>query len=80
MIIRPSRHARDQMLDREITEEQIRETISSPTYVDQNTKARPGRRFHRRFGDRLLRVVARQRPSSDVYDIVTVIWKGEDDE
>lgn len=83
MRLRPSRHANEQMRDRHVTLDQVNEAVDSPGWTTPNTGGRPGTKYFKHFGARLLCVVltpAQGTSSTDEYRIVTVIWKGEDDD
>ncbi len=65
-----TRHARQRMKQRKVTEEQIQETLLNPDEIETGDNG--GDMAIRRYGGREVRVVYNE-PEEDVYIILTVI-------
>ena len=77
MQLRFTQHARERMLERNVTEDEVHATVAMSESA-KNTPQR-SRRFERILGDKTLRVWVVWPPQAkDRFLVKTVAWKGED--
>lgn len=68
-------HAELRMIQRDITEDEVREALQAPRSVHSRSTRYPGRwEVRQRVGTRTL-VVIYSRPEPDGYNIITVEWE-----
>jgi len=77
--MRFSSHARDRMLQRNVTEDEVRDTISKPNATMDTP--RKSRLFTKDFNERTLKVWVTWPPTrKNVYLVKSVAWSGEYDD